>query len=100
MFAEIAAAQTPASFGYAINDAGWVTGDVTPALGEVAVHAFVWNGKTMRDLGTLGGEFSNGSAINNAGSVTGSSTTATGEFHAFLWDGKTMRDLGTLGGSY
>ena len=53
----------------------------------------------MRDLGTLGGNFSVAKGLNDAGQVAGASTTASGDQHAFLWDGTTMRDLGTLGGN-
>jgi probable HAF family extracellular repeat protein len=63
-----------------------------------ARHAFLWDGTTLQDLGTLGGTFSGGSAINASGQVTGTSETMGGESHAFLWDGTTMQDLGTLGG--
>src|SRR5262249_16378045 len=50
------------------------------------------------DLGTLGGDASNGMALNDLGHVVGESTTAAGETHAFLWRGGHMTDLGTLGG--
>lgn len=53
----------------------------------------------MRDLGTLGGNFSTASAINRWGMVVGYSRNAAGEMHAFRWDG-TMYDLGTLGGNF
>jgi probable HAF family extracellular repeat protein len=55
---------------------------------------------TMRDLGTLGGNFSTTTAINRWGAVVGYSRTAAGEMHAFRWDGITMHDLGTLGGNF
>src|SRR5207245_753755 len=69
----------------------------------LCVHAFFWDGTTVRDLGTLGGSFSMPSALlnagfNAAGQVTGNSITASNDLHAFFWDGTTMRDLGTLGG--
>jgi probable HAF family extracellular repeat protein len=54
---------------------------------------------TMRDLETLGGDFSTATAINRWGIVVGYSRNAAGEMHAFRWDG-TMHDLGTLGGNY
>ncbi len=34
-------------------------------------HAFLWDGTTLQDLGTLGGTFSQGNAINASGQVTG-----------------------------
>ena len=41
------------SFGVAINASGQVTGHADTAGG--AAHAFLWDGTTMLDLGTLGG---------------------------------------------
>jgi probable HAF family extracellular repeat protein len=53
----------------------------------------------MYDLGTLGGDFSEGNAISNNGLVAGDSTIAlNGSTHAFLYDG-ALHDLGTLGGT-
>ena len=44
--------------------------------GDGVRHAFLWDGTTMQDLGTLGGTFSVGAAINDSGQVTGDSRTA------------------------
>ena len=55
----------------------------------------------MTDLGTLGGETSQGTAINAKGQVTGYADTAkAGSTHAFITRGATMIDLGSLGGTY
>ncbi len=87
-------------FGYAINDAGQVTGYAYTA-GNTAKHAFLADTNGMMDLGTLGGTDSFGYAINDAGQVTGYAHTAgNAAQHAFLADTNGMMDLGTLGGTY
>jgi probable HAF family extracellular repeat protein len=52
----------------------------------------------MRDLGTLGGDGSEGNGINDAGQVVGFSRTAEGFVHAFITgpDGMGMTDLNSL----
>ena len=84
-----------------INNAGQVTGYADVA-GNAASHAFLWDGTTLRDLGTPGDDFTNsrGEALNASGQVTGwayNDILAGDPTHAILWDGATMRDLGTLG---
>ena len=59
-------------------------------------HAFVYSNGTMTDLGTLGGNYSQGKAINLSGEVVGSASTSTGG-SSFLWDGKKMTALSGLG---
>ncbi|MGW4947691.1 hypothetical protein ACWEOZ_39575 [Actinoplanes sp. NPDC004185] len=51
-----------------------------------------------RDVGTLGGAWSNPTALSNSGYLVGSSETATGATHAFRWRNGTLSDLGTLPG--
>jgi len=88
------------SEGSGINNSGQVTGD-SWITGDVADHAFLYDGTTMHDLGTLGGSYSAGLAINNSGQVTGdSSPTGNHTYHAFLYSGGVMTDLGTLGSDY
>jgi probable HAF family extracellular repeat protein len=87
----------------ALNDSGQVTGgSYTSVGGNADFHAFLWDGITMHDLGTVEGRGSSvGTAINPSGQVTGYvADRTTGDIeHAFFWDGTTMQDLGTLGGT-
>jgi probable HAF family extracellular repeat protein len=95
---------------FAINDSGFVTGNSQIALASRsgAVHAFISQPlsitsgptKKMRDLGTLGGNYSYGMFINGDNHVVGYSTVNSSDdrAHAFLHDGTKMRDLGSLGG--
>ncbi len=79
------------SDGYAINNAGQVTG-------YSGNYAFLYSSGVMTALGTLPGDtFSYGYAINNAGQVAGFASTAFGgNPHAFLYSGGTMSQAGTL----
>lgn len=75
----------------AINNAGEVV------LNEGA-RSVVWSQGRITDLGTLGGDTTQGSAINSAGDVVGASTLSSGDTHAFVWRTGVMTDLKTLGG--
>jgi probable HAF family extracellular repeat protein len=93
---------------FAINDAGFVTGNSQLKSKVGAVHAFIYDSSLfkgpfakMRDLGTLGGSYSYGTFINGKNTVVGYSTTDNSDnrIHAFLVeDSGKMRDLGSLGG--
>jgi probable HAF family extracellular repeat protein len=85
------------SHGRGINNAGQVTGRASTVSGEM--HAFLYQGPVMQDLGTLGGEFSEGLALNDTGDVVGMAHLPGGGQRAFLYRTGVMSDLGTLGGN-
>ena len=90
------------SVGTAINASGWVTGfsEVSRDDSGVNYHAFLHDGISMRDLGTLGGAQSFGNDLNASGWVTGWSVGVDGQSHAFIHDGQAMQDLGLFDGRY
>jgi probable HAF family extracellular repeat protein len=100
----------PDSCGYWINQRGQVAGmsftnsTINPNTGFPTTHPFVWNGKRMLDVGTLGGTLALGAAVvplNDRGEMVGFSNLAgDATFHPFLWTkSKGIEDLGTLGGN-
>ncbi|MGG7603389.1 hypothetical protein [Massilia sp. BKSP1R2A-1] len=74
--------------GRAIDDAGWVTGHLTTAIGRY--HAYVYDGGTVTDL-TPWSVTSFGVDINNLGQVVG-----TVDGRALLYEDRTLIDLNTL----
>ena len=64
----------------------------SPSAGSVKTR---W---VIRDLGTLGGEYSRALAINQRGQVVGTSRAATGERHLVMWADGRMTDLGRYRG--
>jgi probable HAF family extracellular repeat protein len=89
------------NIGFAINNAGQVTG-VSALPGSTATHAFFWTTRDgMRDLGALPGDaMSAGLGMNDAGDVVGSSIDgdlATGSPRAVIWRaGGAIADLNAL----
>ena len=103
--------------GLAINASGQVTGDsVLSTLVQVPCpprygvpqkcfkhpdDAFEWSNGTMTDLGTLGGNYSQGVAINGSGEVVGySAGKDTGTGGEFLWNGRNMKPLSAPAEAY
>jgi probable HAF family extracellular repeat protein len=71
---------------HAINDSTQVAGLSCLDPGNQVCRAFLWTQSAgMKDLGSLGGNFSEANGINSAGDVVGFSTVADGTRHAFLW---------------
>ena len=67
-----------------------------PLLGATLAHAEVRF--TVTNLGTLGGNRSEGKAINASGQVAGVANLANGATHATRWTNGVAQDLGTFGG--
>src|SRR5215831_8801278 len=99
---------------FGVNDKGWVVGFSTTE-GDVGLHAFLWHGGVMTDLGTLGGPdllpLSQALSINDRGEIAGLSETSfadplgenfCGNFLICLpvvWRGGVITTLPTLGGN-
>src|SRR5580698_4548841 len=92
------------TIGYAINASGQVAGSGDVAGGYY--HAFMSDGSSLTDLGTLAGTVdsnSNGSAINASGQVAGDSgypgAPNIAASHAYISKRGALIDLGSLGGA-
>jgi len=72
---------------------GQESGSTAPAPAQAATEGR-W---VIRDLGTLGGRWSEAIAINDHGQVVGRAATKTSSYRAFLWQNGKMTDLGALG---
>ncbi len=71
-----------------------------PPFGLPSLHPFLWDGKKMIDMGSLGGDFGFVFALNNRREAVGIDLLADDVAqHPFLWSKGVMHDLGTLGGT-
>ena len=67
--------------------------------GETGCHAYLWQGGTMKDLGTLGGDNSEAIWIDDAGEIAGSADLPGNDLHdAVRWRDGQILDLGTVSG--
>jgi probable HAF family extracellular repeat protein len=105
----------PSSVGLYINDRGHVSGasyrnDIPESsTGTPPAEPFLWDGKKMVSLGSLGGVWGQAWGMNNRDQVIGNSSYADAPgaclnvdlgCHAVLWDRGVLHDLGTLGGTW
>ncbi|HTL58876.1 MAG TPA: Ig-like domain-containing protein [Candidatus Limnocylindrales bacterium] len=94
------------SSAHAINLSGQVAGETSLTLAST-IHAALFSGGTIKDLGALGGDYSAAYGINKSGVIVGESDVLIAQgvtnVHAFVYTNGpsgSMVDLGTLGGSY
>ncbi len=80
-----------------INDAGTLVVGSSNLPGDL-MHAWVHDGTTTTDLGTLGGDYSIADRVNDSGLIAGSARDATGDMHLVTWLDGVIADLGNLGG--
>lgn len=79
----------------AINDDGVVVG-YSYLDGDKIYHAFMWDGKKMTDLGTLGGKHSTANDLNQKGQVVGQAMNENNGRRAFVWTAQNgMQELPT-----
>jgi len=80
-----------------VNNFGWVVGTSSVEGASPQQRAFLHDGQSMTDLGTLGGPDSSAYAINDAGLVVGEADRLATRRGAFLYSAGTMLDLGDRG---
>jgi len=80
-----------------MNSRGEVVGG-SDLRGDHTFHPFLWNGRRLVDLGTLGGRYGAANWISDPGAVAGfSGVPGSQAYHGFLWENGTMRDLRPTG---
>ena len=106
-----ASAAAPKAYRVTILGSGALTGYSTfNAKDQIAIslvnasgasRAYFYDGKTLLDIGTLGGSQAFAFGVNDAGEVAGYSYLAGNAiYHAFKWNKQGgMRDLGSLSGA-
>ena len=88
-----------------INEKGQLPGvsylnDIPTITGLPPVHPFLWDGRKMIDMGSLGGDFGFPVQLTNRGEAIGIGLLKDDVAqHGFLWSNGVMHDLGTLGGT-
>ncbi len=75
-----------------MNNAGQIVGFA--GTGSGGVHAVLYSGGVLQDLGAFGGVTSYGNAINDAGAIAGTFVTAMGEHHGFMYRAGSFIDIG------
>jgi probable HAF family extracellular repeat protein len=96
------------AFAVFLNERGQVAGTSytnstpNPTTGLPTIDPFLWDGRTMLDLGTLGGTNGSATAVNNRGQVIGTSNLSGDQSSdPFLWNQGQLIDLyaSTIGGN-
>lgn len=86
------------NWGTGINNWGQVVGVSETENGEF--RGFLWNGKKMKNLGSLGKDTISGAwSISDRGQTVGFSVSPDNRRRAVYWDWKGIHELETLGGS-
>jgi len=82
----------PNSEAYGVNGVGQLVGGYQNASGHE--RAFLWDGSTFKDLGTLGGKQAVATASPEQNEAVGCAQTTNGAWHPFLYKNGTMKGLG------
>jgi len=82
-----------------LNQRGQIAGTQTLA-GDTRSHPFLWDGRKLVDLGTLGADQDYANWINDEGDVVGVGAPPGAQNHGFLWRKGKMTDLGLLPGDF